>query len=247
MSINPAFRRHPNEASIVGRLVVGFAELELAVCRNAGNGTGNYEVIMRALYRQRATSGRIDTADALVQSAYIAAGLDNLYASTMGMVRYCLRIRNQFAHCNWADDPNGPGLFFADLQVSAESDPGYFEHTFRHVNVELLEAQEMYFSNTMDWLDFLHGELAVKQGFQASNVWPKPQVLTQPPLHNPPYQHLPPWLNEDQKALHLARAMAAQGGPPTPTLKQLALDKARSDRKAQRIAHNQKRPTGDSK
>jgi hypothetical protein len=75
--INPAFRRHPDEASIVGRLVVGFGELELAVCRNAGNGTGNYEVIMRVLYRQRTTSGRINTADALVQSAYIAAGLEN--------------------------------------------------------------------------------------------------------------------------------------------------------------------------
>jgi hypothetical protein len=111
MRLNPAFRRHPDEAAIVGRLVVGFGEIELAVCRNAGNGLGNYEVVMRALYKQRATSGRVDTADALIESAYADAGLAVMYASTMDMVRYCLKVRNHYAHCNWADDPNGSGLF----------------------------------------------------------------------------------------------------------------------------------------
>jgi hypothetical protein len=245
MRLNPAFRRHPDEAAIVGRLVVGFGEIELAVCRNAGNGLGNYEVVMRALYKQRATSGRVDTADALIESAYADAGLAVMYASTMDMVRYCLKVRNHYAHCNWADDPNGSGLFFADLQVSADSPPGQFEHLLRHVDVPLLEAQEVYFSNTLEWLDFIRHELAVSQGLVAVNVWPRPPELSQPPLHNPPDQHVPPWLNEDQKALHLARARAAQGGPPTPTPAQQALDKAREEKRAHKQAQRERSERGE--
>jgi hypothetical protein len=126
--INPAFRRHPDEAEIIGRLVVGFGEIELAVCRNAGKAVKMHDTIMRALYRQRQTSSRIGTADALMEPVFVAAGLNDMYAASLEMVRYCLKVRNQFGHCNWADeaDPNLPGLYFADLQESAESPPGKF-------------------------------------------------------------------------------------------------------------------------
>jgi hypothetical protein len=49
--VNPAFRRYPAEAEIIGRIVVGFGEIELAFCRNAAralrmSGVGMYDVMM---------------------------------------------------------------------------------------------------------------------------------------------------------------------------------------------------------
>jgi hypothetical protein len=243
--INPAFRRRPEEAEIIGRLVVGFSEIELAASRNAGKAMKMHDSILRALYRQRSTSSRIDTAAALMEEESAKVGLRDLYEKCAQMVRHCLKIRNQFAHCNWADDPETPGLFFADLQTSAESPPGKFEHTLRHVDAALLQTQEVYFSNTMEWLDFLDHELAEKQGRLGRNIWPRPPELDPPPAHNPPAQYIPQWLDEDQRALHLARAMAAQGGPPTPTPAQQALDRAREEKRALRQAQKERSDEGE--
>jgi hypothetical protein len=147
------------------------------------------------------------------------------------MVRHCLVIRNQFAHCNWGDDPNGSDLFFADVQASASSDSGELCHSWRHVNIELLNAQEAYFSNTLEWFDYLDHEMRTLQGRLDRNHWPMPPVLPRPPLHNPPEEHVPPWLSEAGKALHLARALASKGGPPTPTHKQQAQEKVRAEKR----------------
>jgi hypothetical protein len=234
MAINPAIRRFPQEAAIIGRLLLAFGELELSICRNAGQAVGMLNTVFKVLYRLRSTSSRIDAADALMQSAFDKAGMTKEYQIALDMVRHCLKIRNQFAHCNYGDWTPNPkaGLFFADLQVSAESPTGGFEHALRHIDAPLLQLQEAYIDNTMEWLEFINHELAVKQGRLESHAWPRPPEQDQPPLHNPPAQHIPPWLNEDQKALHLARALAAQGGPPTPTPKQQALYKARAEKRA---------------
>lgn len=112
--INPAFHRHPDEAAIIGRLVVAFGELEYITVTIAGRAMSHREAVYRALYRLRATSSRIDAADALMRPTFIANDLDNEYGHMIGAVRYCLRIRNQYSHCNWAD--NG-GLFFTNLET----------------------------------------------------------------------------------------------------------------------------------
>jgi hypothetical protein len=232
--INPAFHRFPKEATIIGRLLAAFGELEISVCLNAGDALGMRDSVLRALYRLRSTSSRIDTADALMRPPIVVALLASEYDRGITMLRVCLRIRNQFAHCNWADHPTG-GLFFTDLQNAAEADEG-FDTLWRHVDVELLEQHESYFGCTLEWLRFVDHEVAVRQGRLSSHVWPRPPELEPPPLHNPPLQHVPPWLSEDQKALHIARALAAQGGAPTPTPAQQALDKARAEKRARKQA-----------
>jgi hypothetical protein len=226
----PSFQRHPKEAEIIGRLVVGFGDIEFAVCRNAGLALNMLDAVLRALYKQASTSGRIDTADALMQSAFGLAGLADSYAKSIGMVRYCQKIRDQYAHCDWADSQDPPYLYFADLRASAESPSGQFDLFFHHVDVSLLKLQEAYFSNTIEWLEFLKHDLAVRQGHLASHNWLVPPVTARPPLHNPPSQHVPPWVSEDGKALHVARALAAHGGPPTAARGQGARDKARAEK-----------------
>jgi hypothetical protein len=249
--INPAFDRFPEEALLVGKLLAGFGEIEFAICRNAGHAAGMPEAIGKALYRLRATSSRIDAADALARGKFGEAGLGAEYEISQRMVWVCLRIRNQFAHCNWTDHPETPatGLFFADLQASADATEG-FEYTFRHVDVPLLRKHEAYFALTMEWLSYLDVELGVRQGKLQHPGWPKPPAQEPPPLHNSPEKHVPPWLTEDQKALHIGRALAAQGGAPTPTPAQQAQDRRREEKRAKRQAdrerHAAKRSDSDS-
>jgi hypothetical protein len=232
--INPAFRRFPKEAALIGHLLASFGEIELTVCKTAAQARNElFNLIMKTLYGIRVTSTRIDTADRLMQSEYARYGLAGDYATAMMMVRHCLKIRNTYAHCNWADDPNGVGgLFFADLEDSANTID--FSQDWKHVDPALLTDQIDYFSRTMDLLEFINSELAVLDQRLKSHVWPRPTIPKQPPLHNPEEEHVPPWLGEDQKALHVARALASRGGPPTPTPAQQALDKLRAEKRAQK-------------
>ncbi|AUC94590.1 hypothetical protein CWS35_10175 [Bradyrhizobium sp. SK17] len=207
---NPAFDRFTAEGALVGRMLSSFGEIEVSLCRNAAQATLLGDTLMKALYAIRTTSTRIETAHRLMQPYFKQHGILDDYQNTMDTVWHCLKIRNQYAHCNWGDNLTA-GLFFADLQVSADSDN--FSHTWRHVDVPLLEQQFTYFGWTMEMIEFTHHEMGVKMGHIQSHVWPRPKVPAPAPLHNPPYEHVPPWLSEDEKALHLARALASQGGP----------------------------------
>jgi hypothetical protein len=215
-TINPAFRRHPDEAALIGRIVVHFGEIEVSFCQNNTQALNTYIPLMKGLYKLRATSSRIDFLDGLVRNLYLGFGLGKEYDISTSMLRYCLRIRNLFAHCNWADDHEGayPGLFYADLQDSAETD--FFTQDWKHVDVPLLQRQEDYFAETMEWLTFLKHEMAVKRQLLSSHPWPRPSELDQPPMHNLASQHIPPFLNADQQAQHLTRALELEAPPRQP-------------------------------
>jgi hypothetical protein len=234
MAINPAFDRFPAEGVLIGRLLAAFGELEISVCANAWKATslGNNS-ILAALYRIRPTRSRLEVADALMRPIYDGVGLAETYADAFSRVMYCLKIRNQFAHCNWGDNETA-GLFFADLQASADSQD--FAHSWKHIDFALLQLHYDYFDGALEALQFADHELAVKQEKLQFHVWPKPPALAQPPLHNPEDRHIPPWISEDDKALHLARALAAKGGAPTPTPAQRAQDAAREAKRARRQA-----------
>jgi hypothetical protein len=215
-SINPAFKRHPDEAALVGRIVVHFGELEVSFCQNTSIALDANIPLMKALYSLKATSSRIDFMDGLIRNLYLGFELGKEYDISIAMLRYCLRIRNLFAHCNWADDHvyGNPGLYYADLQDSAKTD--FFTQDWKHVDIPLLQKQEDYFAETQEWLSFLRQEVAVKKQMLLGHDWPRPSELEQPPLHNLASQHIPPWLTLDQRVLHLERALAAESPPRQP-------------------------------
>jgi hypothetical protein len=207
--INPAFDRYPQEGELVGRMLSSFGELELGVCQAAQAAVRAEESsVLRALYTLRTTSSRLDVADCLMQPIYEAHELAECYSTSIGMVRKCLSIRNQYAHCNWADHDTG-GLFFADLQTSAGN--RNFDHFYRHVDVPLLSIQLYYFKVTQEWLRFTDSRLMVKTGSRRPHSWPEPPALIPPPLHNPPSEHVPPWISADAQAAHLERSRALEG------------------------------------
>ncbi len=204
--INPAFHRHPDEPAMIGRLVIAFGELEYITVTIAGRAMSHREAVYRALYRPRSTSSRIEAADALMRPTFIANDLDGEYEHMIGAVRDGLRIRNQYSHCNWAD--NG-GLFFTNLEDSSAPATG-FEHRWHHVDVPVLEAQEAYFVYAQSWLYHMEYQASVIAGRPIYPAPPAPPAQNRPPLHNPPLQHIPPWLGAAEKDRHVERAQAAE-------------------------------------
>jgi hypothetical protein len=241
-TINPAFERFPGEAARVGRILASFGEIEIAFCMRAGQATRLFNPVMKALYSLRSTSQRLDVADQLMRPSFVEQNLGELYETMCGVVWHCLKIRNQYAHCNWGDDINA-GLFFADLQDSADTPD--FQHDWKHIDVPLLQAQFTFFCFAMELLEFLHHELYFRRGDLKENIWPMPTILSLPPLQNPEEEHVPPWLNEEQKALHLARAAARRGGPPTPTAGQQAFDRAKAEKRTRQAEHQRKSEEGE--
>ena len=200
----PAFDRFPKEAAIIGRLLAGYAELEFTfgLCAERAvrkvqhpgypnaveHKADNRHVALKALYRLRSESGRLQVADALARSEYTHIGLEAPYADAIGAIRHCLKIRNQFAHCHWGIDRVTLGLIFTDLEENAQGASDFtFESTWRSIDLTLLRDHETYFEYTMKCLEFIHAEFRVRAKMvNPAIVRIQPQKIPAPPLHNPP-------------------------------------------------------------
>ncbi|MGA2793552.1 MAG: hypothetical protein ABSE69_08455 [Roseiarcus sp.] len=234
--INPALDRHPKLAAIIGRIVLAYGEIEFSVCRNAGHALNLLGPFLATVYQTRASSARVDFAQSIILQECKELGLSDAFETCRAMVSKCAVIRNQYAHCNWADSGSHrrAGLFFADLENSEFDASAEFFHHYRHVSANLLDEQLSYFAYTMEWLEFLNHEIALRQGRLKEHYWPKPPKLSPPPLHNPPEKHVPPFLTEGQKLLFAQHIEAEKKGVPRPTPGQRAQDKARAAKKAKK-------------
>lgn len=143
-TIQKAFVLHPNEATIIGRLLAGYSELEfsLLVCLVAALNSDT-PTAFKIMFRLRGESSRIDIADAIMHSRYKDAGLSSEYAEAIGAIRFCKDVRNQYAHAHWQGDMLG-GLHFFDLENAAKQNTGGSIKS-KYVDVPLLTAQETYF------------------------------------------------------------------------------------------------------
>lgn len=210
MPLNPALKNFSREAAIIGRILLAFGELEYMACKCAAENSKTPFPLLRALYRINGTSARIDAADALARETYIASGVGDAFADALGALRTCASIRNQYAHCAWADGARGRngGLYFVDLSVSAEASQGW-EHHWRHVNVPLLRDQYAFFEYTKDLIFHVEtGAIAWKRS--KVPAFPKPPKREPPRMHNPPERHIPRWISAEEQARHIAHALAAR-------------------------------------
>jgi hypothetical protein len=201
----PAFHRFPKEADLIGRVLVGFGELEFILAQCVGQVLQNENVALRVIFRLGGTSARIDTADALARDSYAAVNLANEFALTLAAVAYCYSIRNQYAHCHWADHEMG-GLFFTNLETAADRKQG-FEYQWKHIDTPLLELQEAYFIYAMGCLMFLQAEYPNRVGKKkVPHPFAWQPKLSPPPRHNPPKEHVPPWLGSHAQRRHIELA-----------------------------------------
>jgi len=216
MHHNPSLDRRSDEAAIAGRMVVGFGELEFLVVNLAaialkGHSDGN---IFKALYQLRATKPRMDVAFTLMEPFCAEHGLVDTLSVTRNAIGYCTQVRNQYAHCNWADDANG-GLFFTDTEDSARRSD--FSHDWKHVDIGILSAQEIFFGYARHWLMHLENKIKIISGDRSAvPVFPAPPIQPQPTRHNLASQRIPLWLSADEKARHLERALEAERPPSQP-------------------------------
>lgn len=208
MLLMPAFHRFPLEAALIGRLLAGYGELELLLGFAAGASMGNEILGAKTIFRVRSEANRIQIADSLAREPYEKAKLGAEYADMLGAMRHCLKIRNQFTHCHWADHQEG-GLFFTNLENAAFAIKG-FEYDWLHVDLALLESHESYFIYATQCLWHLPAVLYVGSGKLSSHTFPMPPKRPQPSLNNPPLEHIPPWLSEDQKRQFVERMQAKQ-------------------------------------
>jgi hypothetical protein len=139
------------------------------------------------MFRTRGETQRIDVADAFGRQHYRDHHLDTHFEMAVGAMRYCLKIRNQFAHCIWHDYLTG-NLAFTNLEEIAHG------HNFLtdlrslplfHVNLALLQSQEEYFFYADILLTWVNYEGRRKAGKIAIPRRPAPRQMKQPPLQLP--------------------------------------------------------------
>ena len=183
--IVPEFRRFREEGIIIGRLLAGYGSLESALSSCVAMARNDIDMVLKAMFRTRGETQRVEIADAMRRPVFRAIGLENMFSETIGDMRYCLKIRNQFSHCQWHDDGSG-NLCFVDMEEIAKSSAVITDLrglTFHYVELALLILHEAYFIYTADCLLYLNYEGRLRAGTIASHERSRPRKVTRPPLH----------------------------------------------------------------
>lgn len=187
-TIMPAFDKFHQEGVIVGRLLVSYGELELGLCFCVAEAKNDFNGTFKAMFRPRGETARIDIADALGRESYRAARLGTHFEEAIAATRYCLKVRNQYAHCYWTDK-FGKGLFFLDVEDLADRntpvDQGMLLPEAQEIDLPTLEAQEAFFNFVDQCLTFLHHEYRVRAGRLSSHPFSMPKKVQRPPLRKP--------------------------------------------------------------
>jgi len=200
MPLMPAFLRRKKEAAVVGRLIVGYAELEflLAMCAGVALATCHkpnpkhtmpqhrirYERIgIKRFFKIRGVQNRIDYAKKQMHKVYFKMKMRADYIEIMGAMAACLEYRNLFAHCHWEGHSKKPGLFFIDLEAAGRAPGKLALNKFRHADGKTLAQIEDYFWYTFQCLEYLETEFSVRAGLMRPSALSRPTRL--PPLDRP--------------------------------------------------------------
>jgi hypothetical protein len=186
-SFLPAFAKFPDEAATIGRLLAGYSKLEVSLLNCVHIIRNDFDTVFKAMFRVRGETQRIDIADAFGRQFYRRHHLGTQFETAVSSVRYCLNIRNQYAHCVWHEDHSGK-LAFTNLEEIAE------KHEFAkdlaalnifYVDAPLLQAQEDYFSYADALLGWVNFEGRRWAGRISIPAMPAPRQMMPPPLRLP--------------------------------------------------------------
>ena len=144
--LNP-FHRYRNEGASVGRLLLGYSNLEIGLmnCVQMACG-GNLNTVLKPMFSVRSETQRINRAEALGQPHFAQHHLSPNFQHAIAIIRRCLQIRNQYAHWVLWDDHSGK-LAFANIESLSKLKRKVNDlrklRTF-HVDVNLLADQEAF-------------------------------------------------------------------------------------------------------
>jgi hypothetical protein len=183
--VMPVFQRFPKEAAIIGRLLAGYGELEIDLLHCVSVARKDFDAVLKAMFRTRGETQRLNVADALGRQLYRKLKLGTDFETALAAVRYCLKIRNQYAHCNWYDDYSGRLAFVNVEEVATKNEhvSGFDNITRYYVDVPTLEEQESYFGYAGALLAYANYEGRYRTGELKTRFLEKPLHVSQPPLH----------------------------------------------------------------
>lgn len=177
--LNPANLEFPEELAAIGRMVIGYSELDLGICHASGLILNNRWSVLAALHSLRQEAARLDIIEHLTRAPFAAAGLGAEFEETLQSLKHCRSIRNKYAHATWnIDDTATPHvLLFADI---TNTDWTNAKPKFVRTSLVLIQAQEAFFDYTKGCVLFLETR-AKGQSHQSM-----------PPKIPQPLQHLGP-------------------------------------------------------
>jgi hypothetical protein len=185
-SILAPFRKFSIEGATVGRLLAGYSNIEVGLmhCVQMARG-GDFDTVLKRMFRIRGEMRRINEAEKLGHTEYQRLKLAADFLKALRIVRYCLKIRNQYAHWVWWDDHSGR-LAFANLEDLAQRKRpvrDLMKLKAHHVDAALLAQQEAYFVYADDFLAWVNYEGRARDGkLKGGNPLPKPKSVRRPKL-----------------------------------------------------------------
>jgi hypothetical protein len=160
------FSKFTQEGDTIGRLLAGYSNIDVSLFHAVHVATGDFDTALRKMFGKRGESKRIEAAEKLGLPEYQRLKLATDFKKALRAMRYCLEIRNQYAHWVWWDDHTGQ-LAFAnveDLTKYKSRLTGFGKLTAHHVDAALLKAQEAYFVYANDLLLWVNYEGRFKRG-----------------------------------------------------------------------------------
>ena len=177
------FKRYPEEQAIIGRLLMAYGEMEFGVAKLLGHAfDGDDNIAARLFFRVHGEGPRIDVADAILRRFFTHLKLAGQWSNTVGALRYCKAVRNQYAHCNWLADSSRP-LTFINMDTDVSSPDGELMLLLYPTSLAVLKEQQKFFEYATDWLYFLDCQCRRRSGIEAPDP-PEPKSIPQPPKHN---------------------------------------------------------------
>ena len=146
------------ERDIIGRLLVGYGEMELDLCNCVAMGIDDLDMVLKAMFRPRGETSRIEIAEAMGQKVYTSLGLGKPFNKAIEAMRFCLKLRNRYAHSHFYDDNSG-NLALVSLEEIARKRTmikNLLGLTIKHLTKDTLIQQELYFVYTRACIEFVN-------------------------------------------------------------------------------------------
>lgn len=101
--INPALETYPDECSLIGRMVVGYGELDITMVSTSGDAMGMTLPLLDALDQVQSEQKKIVVVRKLAEASFGRLGLGEQFDQALTSIERCRVMRNYLAHCHYSD------------------------------------------------------------------------------------------------------------------------------------------------
>lgn len=140
-------------------MVIEYGDLEWDLCLLVSHVIEDLDIAVKALYRSRGETQRINIADALIRNR-INPKLKQKYETTLAHIRVCKTIRNRYAHANWLH-AGSDKLCYIDIEELANSHAPVDMQNMQlyHLDMDTVKDQARFFMEVMQNLRYLNMEI----------------------------------------------------------------------------------------